>query len=55
MLMNTAEYANKLSKWSERVKSMHHFLDLLSKHTQILDIYSSSVAEHCNEANIAIK
>ena len=39
MLMSTAEYANKLSKSSERVKSMQYFLDLLEANTQILDVY----------------
>ena len=34
MLMSTAEYANKLSKWPERVESMQYFLDLLEANTR---------------------
>ena len=33
MLISTAEYANRLSKWPERVESMQYFLDLLEANT----------------------
>ena len=33
MLISTAEYANRLSKWPERVESVQYFLDLLEANT----------------------